>query len=80
MPQFVGMVMLNEDVVGYYDSNKDIAVPKQPWVQEYLSKDPDHLIWHANQCRHHRRDFNADIYNLKNHFNQTGGTTTTVFI
>ncbi|XP_051926004.1 major histocompatibility complex class I-related gene protein-like [Hippocampus zosterae] len=74
MPQFVGVVMLNDEVVGYYDSNKDMAHAKQAWVQDYLSKDPEHLIWHAIQCRHHRRDFNADIYNLKNHFNQTRDT------
>ncbi|XP_061616680.1 major histocompatibility complex class I-related gene protein-like isoform X2 [Phyllopteryx taeniolatus] len=73
MPKFMGVVMVNNEPVGYYDSHTNVAVHKQTWVQEYLKKDRQHLEWYADQCRAHQSDFNADIYNLKRRSNQTGG-------
>ncbi|XP_061903434.1 major histocompatibility complex class I-related gene protein-like isoform X2 [Entelurus aequoreus] len=73
LPEFVGVVMLNDMPVGYYDSNIRKAVAKQDWVESYLKEEPQHLKWYALQCLHHQQDFNADIFNLKGLFNQSGG-------
>ncbi|XP_054620493.1 major histocompatibility complex class I-related gene protein-like isoform X2 [Dunckerocampus dactyliophorus] len=73
LPEFVGVVMLNDMPVGYYDSNIKRAEPKQDWVKAYLEEEPQHLKWYAAQCLDHQQDFNADIYNLKRRFNQSGG-------
>nr|XP_057903664.1 uncharacterized protein LOC131102177 [Doryrhamphus excisus] len=73
LPEFVGVVMLNDMPVGYYDSNIKRAEPKQDWVKAYLEHEPQHLKWYAAQCLDHQQDFNADIYGLKRRFNQSGG-------
>ncbi|XP_061753309.1 major histocompatibility complex class I-related gene protein-like isoform X2 [Nerophis ophidion] len=73
LPEFVGVVMLNDMEVGYYDSNIRKAEAKQDWVMSYLEEEPQHLKWYAAQCLHHQQDFNADIFNLKGLFNQSGG-------
>nr|XP_061786760.1 major histocompatibility complex class I-related gene protein-like isoform X1 [Nerophis lumbriciformis] len=73
LPEFVGVVMMDDMPVGYYDSNIRKAEAKQDWVKSYLEEEPLHLKWYAAQCLHHQQDFNADIFNLKSLFNQSGG-------
>ncbi|XP_057683118.1 major histocompatibility complex class I-related gene protein-like [Corythoichthys intestinalis] len=72
--QFVGVVMLNNEVVGYYDSkNNKTAEPKQAWVRAFLNATPNHLEWYNTLCQRHHSDFNTDISNLKHRFNKSGG-------
>ncbi|CAL8253991.1 unnamed protein product [Lota lota] len=72
-PEFVAVGMVDEVQIGYYDSNIQIAVLKQAWVDQVARDDPDELERDIGKARVHQQEYKAMIETLKNLFNQTGG-------
>uniref|UniRef100_A0A3Q1EB08 MHC class I-like antigen recognition-like domain-containing protein n=1 Tax=Acanthochromis polyacanthus TaxID=80966 RepID=A0A3Q1EB08_9TELE len=72
-PEFVGSALVDEVQVGYCDSNIKTAEPKLDWMRKFIKDDPQHLEWYINKCSGNRHVFRANIDNLMNRLNQTGG-------
>lgn len=68
-PEFVGVTMVDEVEVVYYDSNIRRAEPKQDWMKKIMEDDAKH----TDEFRVSYSFFNATIKNLMQSFNQTGG-------
>ncbi|XP_067468189.1 major histocompatibility complex class I-related gene protein-like isoform X1 [Thunnus thynnus] len=72
-PEFVAVSMIDEVQVGYCDSNSKRAEPKQDWVEKLVKDYPLHSEWHTDSCVSNYLILKANIAELKQHFNQTGG-------
>ncbi|XP_044190678.1 major histocompatibility complex class I-related gene protein-like isoform X2 [Thunnus albacares] len=72
-PEFVAVSMIDEVEVGYCDSNSKRAEPKQDWVEKLVKDYPLHSEWHTDSCVSNYLILKANIAELKQHFNQTGG-------
>ncbi|XP_068578679.1 major histocompatibility complex class I-related gene protein-like [Cebidichthys violaceus] len=73
LPEFVGFAMVNEVLAGYCDSNSKIVEPKQNWVRDFMKDNPKHMEWYTQMCFSNQHYFRADIDDLKQRLNQTGG-------
>ncbi|XP_045915053.1 major histocompatibility complex class I-related gene protein-like [Micropterus dolomieu] len=72
-PQFMGVVMVDDILAGYCDSNKNIQ-PKQDWVKKILEKDPQELELYTGECFEIQpNSLKAKIDILKQSFNRIGG-------
>ncbi|XP_049891636.1 major histocompatibility complex class I-related gene protein-like isoform X1 [Epinephelus moara] len=72
-PEFVGVGVFDEILVGYCDTNIMKVEPKQDWMKKLFENDPQHLEWHNGECFENLHNFfKATIYGLKQRFNQTG--------
>ncbi|KAF1381979.1 hypothetical protein PFLUV_G00159630 [Perca fluviatilis] len=67
--------MVDEVLVGYCDSNKKIAEPRQDWVKHFFENNPQHWTIYTAQCFEEQpnsfKDWMNDMKQLG--FNQTGG-------
>uniref|UniRef100_UPI0037E8645B major histocompatibility complex class I-related gene protein-like isoform X1 n=1 Tax=Semicossyphus pulcher TaxID=241346 RepID=UPI0037E8645B len=72
-PEFVGIVMVDEVQFLYYDSNMKTAEPKQDWMKEVFKDDPKHQEWYCQSCLGAQHFFRANIEDLMQRFNQSGG-------
>ncbi|XP_067468185.1 major histocompatibility complex class I-related gene protein-like isoform X1 [Thunnus thynnus] len=72
-PEFVAVSMVDEVQVGYCDSNSKRAEPKQDWMKKIVKDHPHHIEWHTHSCVSTHLDRKADLIDLKQRFNQTGG-------
>ncbi|XP_075968833.1 major histocompatibility complex class I-related protein 1-like [Anarhichas minor] len=73
IPEFVGLTMVNEVQMGYYDSNINIMAPKQDWMRDLMKENPQHIEGNAQKCFGIHQFFIAYINDLKQRLNQTGG-------
>lgn len=72
-PQFMGVVMVDDILAGYCDSNKNIQ-PKQDWVKKILEKEPQELELYTGECFEIQpNSLKAKIDILKKSFNRIGG-------
>ncbi|XP_045915604.1 major histocompatibility complex class I-related gene protein-like isoform X2 [Micropterus dolomieu] len=61
-------------LVGYCDSNRRIAEPRQDWVKEIIKNDPQHWQWYIQECFESQPKIIKDIIPaLKDLFNLTDG-------
>ncbi|KAM9339837.1 major histocompatibility complex class I-related gene protein-like [Symphorus nematophorus] len=74
LPEFVGVVLVNDILVGYCDSNKKTVELKQDWVKTLFKNEPQQLQQYSGACFENQPNyFKATIYSLKQRFNQSGG-------
>ncbi|XP_032363382.1 major histocompatibility complex class I-related gene protein isoform X2 [Etheostoma spectabile] len=74
LPEFVASGEVDDLLVAYCDTNKKILEPKQDWVKTFLEKHPQ--LWEicTALCFEIQPNlFKAEMDNLKQSFNQTGG-------
>ncbi|XP_060951566.1 major histocompatibility complex class I-related gene protein-like [Limanda limanda] len=71
LPEFVGVGLVNEVPIGYYDSNTKKVEPKQDW----MLKATDKQYWerHTLLAFGSQQDFKVNMEILKERFNQTQG-------
>ncbi|XP_059891564.1 H-2 class I histocompatibility antigen, Q9 alpha chain-like isoform X2 [Gadus macrocephalus] len=72
-PEYVGVAMVDEVQIEYYDSNTQRIIPKQDWVDQDYREDPDSLERETENRKGHQQVFKAGMGILKKRFNQTGG-------
>ncbi|XP_067468481.1 major histocompatibility complex class I-related gene protein-like [Thunnus thynnus] len=72
-PEFVAVSMVDEVQAGYCDSNIKRAEFKHDWMEKLVEDDPHHSEWHIGYCNAFHLELKAELVNLKQHFNQTGG-------
>uniref|UniRef100_A0A8C4DTE3 Ig-like domain-containing protein n=1 Tax=Dicentrarchus labrax TaxID=13489 RepID=A0A8C4DTE3_DICLA len=73
-PEYMGALVVDDILAGYYDSNKQILEPKQEWMKRLFEKDPQHLEFYTQTCFEIEPNyFKATIYYLKQRLNQSGG-------
>ncbi|XP_070841091.1 major histocompatibility complex class I-related gene protein-like [Chaetodon trifascialis] len=68
LPQFVGMALLDDVVLGYCDTKKKTVEAKLDWTKEFFKDNPEHLEWYAGQCFEIEPNF---FKNTIDHFKQT---------
>ncbi|XP_075968848.1 major histocompatibility complex class I-related gene protein-like [Anarhichas minor] len=73
IPEFVGIGMVDEVKMGYYDSNIKTAEPKQDWVRDFIKDNPQHMELYTQRCFNNQQFFRANLDGLKQRLNQTGG-------
>ncbi|XP_054461561.1 major histocompatibility complex class I-related gene protein-like isoform X2 [Anoplopoma fimbria] len=72
-PEFVAVAMVDEVQAGYCESNMKTPEPRQDWVRDLIKDDPKQLEWYSLQCIRAQHSFRANIDDLKQRLNQTGG-------
>uniref|UniRef100_A0A3Q1FW56 MHC class I-like antigen recognition-like domain-containing protein n=1 Tax=Acanthochromis polyacanthus TaxID=80966 RepID=A0A3Q1FW56_9TELE len=72
-PEFVVVGMIDDVQVVHYDSNTKTAVPKQDWMKKVIDDDPEYFKRSTGIFMGQQQDFKANIEELKQRFNQTGG-------
>ncbi|KAA8578231.1 hypothetical protein FQN60_005342, partial [Etheostoma spectabile] len=72
--EFVATAVVDDLLVGYCNTNKKIAEPKQDWVKTLLENNPQLWEMHKAQCFEIQpAHFKAEMDNLKQSISQTGG-------
>ncbi|XP_028283278.1 major histocompatibility complex class I-related gene protein-like [Parambassis ranga] len=72
-PRFVAVSKVDGVPVGYCDSSKKTAEPRQDWVQKLKEEEPEHVQWHIQNCLDAIHDFQRDLDQFRQHFNHTEG-------
>ncbi|XP_044027703.1 major histocompatibility complex class I-related gene protein-like [Siniperca chuatsi] len=73
-PEFVAAALVDDLLVGYCDSNKNIVEPKQDWMKKIFEDDPQHLKFYTEECVENQpNSLKNRMDNLKQLFNQSGG-------
>ncbi|KAM9384632.1 major histocompatibility complex class I-related gene protein-like isoform 2-T4 [Pholidichthys leucotaenia] len=70
-PEFVAVVMVDGQQIGYYDSEIKKVIPKQDWMEK--NEGPEFWEDQTQRALRHQQRSIADINTLKQRFNQTGG-------
>ncbi|KAK9527183.1 hypothetical protein VZT92_015840 [Zoarces viviparus] len=73
LPEFVGFGMVNEVQMGYYDSNIKTVELKQDWMRDFMKDNPEHRELYTQRSFDNQQLFRANLDDLKQRFNQTGG-------
>ncbi|XP_032364138.1 major histocompatibility complex class I-related gene protein isoform X1 [Etheostoma spectabile] len=74
LPEFMVTAVVDDLLVGYCDTNKKIAEPKQDWMKTFLENNPQLWKLYTAQCFEHQPNFfSVWINRMKQSFNQTGG-------
>ncbi|KAM3596402.1 uncharacterized protein V6R79_013872 [Siganus canaliculatus] len=71
LPEFVGVAMVDDVVIGSC-SNLKTAEPTD-WMRKLINDDPQHLEEYHFDCISSQKFFRANLNNLKQRLNQTGG-------
>ncbi|KAG7233847.1 hypothetical protein INR49_006479, partial [Caranx melampygus] len=50
LPEFVGVVLLDDVEAGYCDSNRNTVEAKQTWSKRALDENPEQLQWYNREC------------------------------
>lgn len=58
---------------GYCDSNRKNPKPRD-WAVKMILEDPKQFEIYENECDRYQHKYRTQIENLKEQFNQTGGT------
>ncbi len=75
LPEFVGVVVVDEILVGYCDSSRTSLELKHDWVKELFKQEPRQLEQFNGQCfKTQPNYFRSTIHSLKQRFNQSEGT------
>ncbi|KAM6974294.1 uncharacterized protein LKV04_015932 [Tautogolabrus adspersus] len=72
-PEFVGVGMVDDYQVGYYDSNTKRAEPKQDWANRMTEDEPQFWEGQTGRGLRHQHELKFHLDNIKQRFNQTGG-------
>ncbi|XP_068188878.1 major histocompatibility complex class I-related gene protein-like [Antennarius striatus] len=73
-PEFLGSAVLDDVLMGYCDSIKNIVEPKQELVKYFFENDPEHLKWYQGECFQNQPIFfKATIQSLMKLYNHSGG-------
>ncbi|XP_071355986.1 major histocompatibility complex class I-related gene protein-like [Trachinotus anak] len=73
-PEAVAVGMIDGLQAGYCDANTSSLELKEDWVKKMLNENPDQLQWYTEECFEDLpKFFKANIYSLKQRFNQSGG-------
>ncbi|KAG7263477.1 hypothetical protein CRUP_028963 [Coryphaenoides rupestris] len=73
-PEFVGVVMVDGLHIIYYDSNTQTTELKQVWMDQLARDNPGYLEEQTGIYQSNQQVFKDNIENLKQLFNETGGT------
>ncbi|XP_059205399.1 major histocompatibility complex class I-related gene protein-like [Centropristis striata] len=74
VPEFVGFALVDELLIGYCNTDKKIAEPKQDWMRKLLENEPQQWEWYTRECTDNVPFlFKASIDHLKQRFNQSEG-------
>nr|ACF06905.1 MHC class I antigen [Dicentrarchus labrax] len=74
-PEVVVAVVVDKILACYCDNNKKIVEPKQDWMKKVFEDYPQQLEFYTRECSENLPHFfKATIDNLKQRFNQSGGT------
>ncbi|XP_024153136.1 major histocompatibility complex class I-related gene protein [Oryzias melastigma] len=72
-PEFVGTATIDDIEIGYCDSMKRRAEPKQDWIRNLTEKNPQQLKWYSQKCLGYQQLFKSYTEVFKKHLNQTEG-------
>ncbi|XP_056154184.1 class I histocompatibility antigen, F10 alpha chain-like [Lampris incognitus] len=72
-PEFVVVGMVDGLQMVHYDSNTQRAVPKQDWMDQVTTGDPQYWETETGNMMSHQQGFKTNIEIVKQRFNQTGG-------
>lgn len=73
-PEFVAEMMVDHLHGGYCDSSREIPKPREEWAVKMIQEDPKLFELYENECNRYQRAYREQIKNLKEQFNQSGGT------
>ncbi len=73
-PELVGVAVVDEVQILYYDSNIETVRPKQDWMRKLLQDDPHQHDWYVAESINQEPFLRAMIDSLKKCLNQTEGT------
>uniref|UniRef100_A0A3B3C6U1 Ig-like domain-containing protein n=2 Tax=Oryzias melastigma TaxID=30732 RepID=A0A3B3C6U1_ORYME len=73
-PEFVGLLMMDEVQIGYYDSNIKKAEPKQNWMRQLFKLQPQLGVFLSQTCIYNHQLFEANKNFVKQRLNQTEGS------
>ncbi|XP_068432399.1 major histocompatibility complex class I-related gene protein [Clinocottus analis] len=71
LPEFVALNLLDDEVMGYFDSRTNVFESKQSWVVENLGQ--QYVEQQTNVLRGHTQSFKANVAIAMQRFNQTKG-------
>ncbi|XP_028453084.1 major histocompatibility complex class I-related gene protein-like isoform X3 [Perca flavescens] len=72
-PEYVGVAVVDDVLMGYCDNKKMIVDLKQDW-KTFFKNNPDQLAFYTKRCFESEPDFfQATMYHFKQRFNQSGG-------
>ncbi|MEQ2269125.1 hypothetical protein XENORESO_000044 [Xenotaenia resolanae] len=76
-PEFVIVGLVDDLQIFYYDSNTQKSEPKQDWMR----KNTDEQYWETETgvSQGSQQNFRANIEIAKQRFNQTGGSSLTIY-
>ena len=72
-PEYVVVGMVDDVQVEYYDSNTQRHVPKQDWMNQITTDDPQYWERNTGNFLGEQQVFKVNIDTAKQRFNQTGG-------
>ncbi|XP_056153811.1 major histocompatibility complex class I-related gene protein-like [Lampris incognitus] len=72
-PEFVIFGMVDGLQMVHYDSNTQRAVPKQDWMDQVATGDPQYWETETGNMMSHQQWYKTNIETVKQRFNQTGG-------
>ena len=73
-PDLMAAVLVDDILVGYCDTRKNIIEPKQDWIKKLFEDEPQHLEMFTQQCvKETAIYFRITMDNLKKQYNQSGG-------
>uniref|UniRef100_A0A671THS7 Ig-like domain-containing protein n=1 Tax=Sparus aurata TaxID=8175 RepID=A0A671THS7_SPAAU len=74
LPEYVAVVVVDDDLVLYCDGSNKMIEPKHDWVKKVYDNDPHHLEYYKITCFDEEPPyFKAEVNRLKRRFNQSGG-------
>ncbi|XP_030213321.1 class I histocompatibility antigen, F10 alpha chain-like isoform X2 [Gadus morhua] len=72
-PEYVAAGMVDEVQFVHYDSVSKRAVPKQAWMDQVTTEDPDYWDGQTAGYQVYQQVFKGNVETAKKRFNQTGG-------
>ncbi|XP_061469549.1 uncharacterized protein LOC133378954 [Rhineura floridana] len=73
LPQFVGMLYVDNQLIGQYDSEVKRALPKVPWMGKAEKDDPYFWDWSTQRAVSEEWRFRDDLQALQKHNNHSKG-------